>query len=128
VIAHNAKAFDLHFILNRAFLLKLQVEMIMNWMKIMCMRAEHLVFLDSISFLPFALRKLPEAFGLTVANSWYPHYFNTQANLDYVGKIPHISYYRVDEMSANERNEFLAWCEGQKDEFFDNRRVLVSYC
>ena len=30
VIAHNAKAFELHFILNRAILLKLQVEMIMN--------------------------------------------------------------------------------------------------
>ena len=59
----------------------------MNGMKIMCMRAEHLVFLDIISFLHFPLRKLPEAFGLTVAKSCYPHYFNTQANLKYVGKI-----------------------------------------
>jgi hypothetical protein len=33
---------------------------------------EHLVFLDSVSFLPCALRKLPEAFGLTAAKSWYP--------------------------------------------------------
>ena len=36
----------------------------MNGMKIMCMRVEHLVFLDSVSFLPFELGKLPEAFGL----------------------------------------------------------------
>jgi hypothetical protein len=41
VIAHNAKAFDLHSILNRAILLKWQVELIMNGMKIMCMRVEH---------------------------------------------------------------------------------------
>ena len=48
--------------------------------------------------------KLPEAFGLTVAKSLYPHYFNTLANLDYVGKIPDITYYGVDEMSRSERN------------------------
>ena len=65
VIAHNAKAFDLHFILNRTVLMKWQVELIMNGLKIMCMRVERLVFLDSVSFLPFDLRKLPEAFGLT---------------------------------------------------------------
>jgi len=128
VIAHNAKAFDLHFILNRVILLKWQMELIMNGMKIMCMRVEHLVFLDSVSFLHFALCKLPEAFGLTIAKSWYPHYFNTRANLDYVGKIPDISYYGVDEMSASERNEFIAWYEGQKVEVFDIRRVLESYC
>jgi len=99
----------------------------MNGMKIMCMGVEHLVFLDSVSFVPFALHKLPDAFGLTVAKSWYPRYFNTRANLKYVGKIPDI-YYDIDEMSASERNEFLAWYEGQKIEVFDNRRVLESYC
>ena len=89
---------------------------------------EYLIFLDSVSFLPFALRKQPEAFGLTVAKSLYPHYFNKCVNLDYVGKIPDISYYGIDEMSASERNDFLAWYEGQKFDVFDNRRVLESYC
>jgi len=60
--------------------------------------------LDSVSFLPFALRKMPEAFGLTVANSWYAHYFNTRAKLDYVGKITDITYYGDDEMSGSERS------------------------
>ena len=124
VIAHNANAFDLHFIPKRDIFPKWQVELIMNAMKIMCMWVESLVFLDSVSFLPFALRNLPEAFGLTVAKSWYTLYFNTRANLDYIGKIPDISYYGVDEMSAIERNEFLAWYEDQKDDFIDNRRVL----
>jgi len=75
-IAHNAKSFDLHCILNRAVLLKWQPELIMNGMKIMCMKMKHLVFLGSVSFLPFALRKLPDAFGLAASKSWYPHYFN----------------------------------------------------
>ena len=93
-IAHNAKTFDLHFFLNRAVLLKWQVDLIMNGLKIMCMRVEHLLFLYSVHFLPFALRKLPEAFGLTVAKSWYPHYFNVRANLDYVGNIADIVLWR----------------------------------
>ena len=78
VIAHNANAFDLQFTLKRA-ILKLQVELIMNRMKVMCMRVELLVFLDSVSILPLALRKFAEAFGLTVSKkSWFKHYFNTQ--------------------------------------------------
>ena len=52
MIAYNATAFDLHFILNRANLLKWQVELIRNRLKITCMRVEHLVFLDSVSVLP----------------------------------------------------------------------------
>jgi len=66
-IARNAKASDLQFILNRAILLKWRPELIMNGLKIMCMKMEHLVFLDSVSFLPCSLRKLPEAFGLTAS-------------------------------------------------------------
>ena len=128
MIAHNAKAFDLHFILHRVILLKRKVELIMNGLNIMYMRMEHLVFLDSISFLLFALRKLSDAFGLTVSKSWYPHYFNTRANMDYVVKFPDVSYYGVDEISASERLDFLAWYEGQRGVLFDNRHVLASYC
>jgi len=51
-ITHNAKAFDVHFILNRAFLLKWKTEMIMNGLNLMCMKMEHLALLDSVSFLP----------------------------------------------------------------------------
>jgi hypothetical protein len=56
----------------------------MNGLMIMGTRLEHVVFLDSVSFLSCALRKLPEAFGLEVSKSWCPHYFITEENLDYV--------------------------------------------
>jgi len=69
-IAHNAKTFDLQFILKRAIFLKWQPELLMNWLKIICTKMEHLVFLDSVSYLPFSLRNLPEAFVLTASNSW----------------------------------------------------------
>ena len=90
-IAHNAKAFDLHFILSRAVLLKWRPELVMSGQKIILMKMEHIKFIDSISFLPFPLRKLSAAFGLTAAKGWYPHYFNTEENLDYVGSIPDTS-------------------------------------
>jgi hypothetical protein len=89
-IAHNGEAFDLHFILNREIMLKWKPEIITNCLKIISMKMEHLVFLDSVSFLPCALRKLPDAFGLQTIKSWYPHHFNTEENLDYVEPMPDI--------------------------------------
>jgi len=124
----NAKAFDLHFILNSAIMMKCKPELIMNDLKIMCMKMEHLVFLDSVSLLPCPLRKLPDAFGLSASKLWYLHYLNTGENLDYVGPILDVSYYGAAEMSETERREFLAWYEDQKCVAFDNRRVLEAYC
>jgi len=107
-IAHNAKAFDLHFILNRAIMLKWKPELIMSGLKIMCMKFEHLVFLDSVSFLPCALHKLPEAFGMSACKSCYPHYFN-----HYVGPIPDMTYYGVTEMRKRRAKNFLSGTRGR---------------
>ncbi len=124
---HNAKSFDLHFILRRAVLLKWRPELVVSGQKIILMKMEHIKFIDSISFLPFPLRKLSTAFGLTAAKEWYPHYFNIEGHLDYVGSIPETSYYCIDEMSAGERKEFLEWYESRRSLLFDNRHVLETY-
>ena len=47
-IAHNAKAFDLHFILSRAVLLKWRPELVMSGQKIILMKMEHMKFIDSM--------------------------------------------------------------------------------
>jgi len=99
----------------------------MNGLKIMCMKLEHLVFLDSVSFLPCPLCKLPEAYGLTVPKSWYPHYYNKEEILEYMGPVPDVTYYGVNEMGEEEKREFLARYESQKSELFVNRRVLEKY-
>ena len=69
-IAHNAKSFDLHFILSRALLLKWRPDLVMIGQKIILMKMEHMKFIDSISFLSFPLRKLSGAFGLTASTGW----------------------------------------------------------
>jgi hypothetical protein len=79
------------------------------------MKMQHIRFLDSVSYLPMPLRKLPEAFGLSSSKSWFPHYFSTKANLDYVGPIPDIQYLGADEMSEGVRKDFLSWYAEQKD-------------
>jgi hypothetical protein len=89
---------------------------------------EHIKFIDSICFLPFPLRKLSGAFGLTAPISWYPHYFNKMENLDHVGQIPPLEYYGLREMSVGQRTEFLACYDTQKSELFNNRQVWESYC
>ena len=123
-IAHNAKAFDSQFILNRAIQMKWKPELILNGLKIVCMKIEHMLFIDSVSYLPMPLRKVPEAFGLGTTKSWYPHYFNKNTNLDYVEPIPDVSYFRVDEMSMSEKREFMTWYDDQKNKLFDNKLVL----
>ena len=92
------------------------------------MKIEHMLFIDSASYLPMPLRKLLEAFALSIAKSLYPHHFNTKANLDYVGPFPDASYFGAVEMSHSERSEFMTWYDSQKDKVFDNRRILEQYC
>ena len=92
------------------------------------MKIENMNFIDSICFLPFLLSKLYAAFGVTAAKWWYPHYFNTEENLYYVGPIPDMSYYGIDEMSVGERAEFLEWYNSQRSVLLDNKHVLQAYC
>ena len=78
-------------------------------------------------FLPFLLRKLSSAFGLTASKGCYPHYFNTPEKLDCVCSIPDTNY-GIDKMTAGERAEFLALYDTQRSVLSDNRRVLETFC
>jgi hypothetical protein len=126
-MTHNAKAFDSQFILNRAIQMKWKPKLILNGLKIVSMKIEHMLFIDSVSYIPMPLRKLPEAFGLSVTKSLYPQYFNTNTNLNYVGPIPDASYYGDDEMGIFERGKFMTWYVGHKNRVFDNKLVLEKY-
>ena len=122
-IAHNAKAFDLNFVLNGVIQLKWTPDLIMNGQKIMCMKVEGMTWLDSLNYMAIPLRKLAEAFGLASVNSWYPHLFNTAENMNYVGPMPDVSYYGLDQTSHSERKDFLPWYEAKRHELCDNRHT-----
>jgi hypothetical protein len=44
------------------------------------MKIEHILFIESASYQHMQFRKLTEAFGLSVTQSSYPHYFNSKAS------------------------------------------------
>jgi len=108
--------------------MKWKPELILNGLQIVSMNIEQMLFIDSVSYLPMPLRKLLEAFGLVATKSWYPHYFNKDTNLKYVGPIPDVSYFGVDEMSISERRESMTWYDDQKNKVFKNKLVLEKYC
>ena len=92
----------------------METRIIFKRVKIVCMKIEHMLFIDSVSYLPMPLRKVPEAFALDTTKSCYPHYFNKNTYLDYVGPIPDVSYFGVHAMSLSERKEFMTWYDDQK--------------
>jgi len=108
--------------------MKWKPELILNGLIIVSMKIEHMLFIDSASYLPMPLCKLPEALGLSLSKSCYPHYFNSKTNLDYVGPFPDISYFGAEEMSPSERREFMTWYNGQKNKVLDNKLLLQIYC
>jgi hypothetical protein len=133
-IAHNAKAFDLHFVLNRIIQLKWTPDLIMNGMKIMCVKVEGMTWLGSLNYIGMPLRKLPEAFGLASVKSWYPYLFNTAENMNYLGPMPDVTFYGLDQMSHSERKDFLSWSRPSDtscaitDAYCSNTARLTSQC
>jgi hypothetical protein len=65
-MADNAKAFDLLFVLNPLVRMKLLAELlIMNGQKIMCLKVENVIWLESQNYLAMHFTKLPETIGHT---------------------------------------------------------------
>ena len=74
------------------------------------------------------LASLPKAFGIEeLKKGYFPHYFNTPANWDYIGDYPHPDYYSIEYMGSDEREKFLKWHGEQKGDF-NFREEMHSYC
>nr|XP_022308123.1 uncharacterized protein LOC111114127 [Crassostrea virginica] len=130
VIAHNFKGYDGQFILN--YLVRtacITPNVIMNGTKILSMQALDLKLIDSFNYLPFALAKMPSAFGLKeLKKGYFPHFFNTEANQNYVGPYPAASFYGPDDMTSSARTAFYAWYEKQQGKKFNFHEEFLSYC
>ena len=59
--------------------------------------------LDSFNFLPMALEKLPDSFGLTeMAKGYFPHLFNTKENQNTsLPTLPDVKYYNPGGMKSD---------------------------
>ncbi|XP_018570577.2 uncharacterized protein LOC108910461 [Anoplophora glabripennis] len=131
VLAHNSQSFDGQFILNYILTkTDLKPELIMRGTKIISMEVENVKFLDSLNYLPMALSKLPKAFDLgpELKKGYFPHYFNTEANQNYIGLLPPQEYYSPDTMKTEDREKFLQWYEEHKNDEFNMQKDIVEYC
>ncbi|XP_062828202.1 uncharacterized protein LOC134292300 [Anolis carolinensis] len=129
-IAHNSKGYDCYFILRQLVKEKLDVEIIAQGGKLICVTVVGLSikFIDSLSHLPMALSKLPKALGFEDAKGYFPHYFNKPENWDYVGPMPQPECYGVEYMMPAEKAAFTAWYAENQSKTFDMQKELAFYC
>lgn len=130
-IAHNLKGYDGHFILDALSKREGEVKPLMCGWKILKLSWKNITFIDSVSFLQMPLSKFPKAFGLgSIAKGYYPHFFNTELNTNYVGPIPSKEMYGVDNFNIDEHRQFNAWYDRQitQNVVFDNLAELKKYC
>ena len=132
-IAHNAKSFDVQFILKYCVDNTIKPFCIYNGTKIMYMSVKEfdIRFIDSINFINAPLSTFPKTFGLKeLKKGYFPHLFNIPVNQDYVGPIPKKYYYDPDHMKPGVRTAFLKWYQERVDEnyVFDFKKELEAYC
>ena len=113
VISHNSRGYDAQF-LHRFLELRWEPKLIMDGSKILSMVVENFHFLDSLNYLPVNLKSMSKSFNLTCKKGYYPHFFNTTSNLNYVGPYHEPEFYGVDCLLMNA--PYL--CSGMK-----NRKV-----
>lgn len=133
VIAHNFKSYDGHFIMNELMKRDKSVKPVMNGLKILTVLYDNYIrFIDSINFIPIALRKFPKTFGLdNIEKGFYPHLFNTFENYDYVGSIPAMSYFfEYTIKNAFDSLDFVEWHMNYmfSGAVYNNREEMIKYC
>ena len=132
IFAHNFKGYDGRFVLEELFKRKyIGVETVFNGTKIVMIDCGIVRFIDSLSFLPLRLEKLPNAFpsrSITLQKGCFPHLFNKEENYSYVGPWPALVYYQPESKSVSSRRELEEWHASKSQETFHFMDELIRYC
>ena len=129
-IAHNMQGYDGYFIMRHVLERGMKCEPIMRGSKILYMVLQ-INFINSLNFLSMPLSNFPKTFGLSeIKKGYFPHFFNTKENQDYVGPMPSMEMYGPDMMKRESRDEFVNWYHHQvtTHAVFDFRKEIMEYC
>jgi hypothetical protein len=86
---------------------------------LMEIKSINLRIIDSSNFIQGALKEFPKTFGLNeLKKGYFPHFFNTIENQNYIRKIPDTKYYGVNSMKIKERQVFLEWHKQKRKKIF----------
>jgi hypothetical protein len=133
VMAHNFQGYDSYFILQYLRENSVKYDVIIRGAKVLTVSVPmfKIKFIDSLSFIPMRLADFPKIFGLNeLAKGYFPHLFNKKENQNYIGPLPPSPYYYPDGMSSTEREKFMEWHNGLKENsyVFNFQEEILSYC
>ena len=127
------KAYDgvfiMNYILSNLTPKDRQPVVINNGSKIMSIIFNSVKVIDSYSFIPIGLAEFPKAFGnKELKKGFFPHYFNTDENQNYVGPYPPKETYGYRFFSTKKLQEFEEWYSKVSINLFDLRKEFLDYC
>jgi hypothetical protein len=145
ILCHNGAGFDFHFMhevlmarycSNDAGKAAKEISVIDNAGRYLRMSFGRWTFLDSYSFIPEALSKFSEMFGIEeMAKGFFPHFYEPEdgtERLSYEGPLPHYDHFMPDLMSSERRAEFFKWYAEERKQYEHEgwvlREHLERYC
>ena len=133
-IAHNGMGYDYRFIIRWVYEnTQYQPFVIWGGQKIIYLSIKELNirFIDSLSFLTMPLSAFPKTFGeKELKKGFFPHWFNTAENRNYVGAMPPIEMFKPERMNEKSYKEFMEWYAEKEDSGYvwDEAKEMKEYC
>ena len=129
-IAHNSRGYDSKFIVD--WIIKnttLKPKNIYAGLKLMYVDIpQYSIKLgDSLNFLTMPLSAFPKTFGeKELKKGFFPHWFNTVENKDYIGPMPDKKFFKPENFSVKGYEEFEKWYDPEYE--WNHKRELMEYC
>ncbi len=130
VFAHNFKGYDGHFVLRDLWARSFEkFDIIMQGRKVLKIEEGNVKYIDSLSFFQLPLASLPKSFGFEnlVEKGYFPHYFNTTDNQDYVGIIPQKKDFGYEDFMPAAKAKFDEWYDSWTGDW-DFKEEIEKYC
>ena len=134
VIAHNGRGYDFQLIMEYIYKKTSYKPVVVyagSKIMILTIKGLKLRFVDSLNFLTMPLSSFPKTFGIKeLKKGFFPHYFNTKENFNYVGKIPPLRYFGYNNMSEKKREELIKFWVAKRATNYKWKQFdeMKSYC
>ncbi len=130
-LAHNLSSYDSHLVLESFYDNNEKTELIMDGLKLIFLNLSKykIQFIDSLKFVPTALRNFPKAFNLPeVEKGFFPFQFCSPEHFGYVGKTPDLHWfesYSDDEATRAEKRAYVE--QLQRENYVYNLNEELSH-
>lgn len=135
-MAHNLSGYDGYFILQGLVKEGICPKIIPRGGKVLLLSipGKKIKFIDSLLFVPIALRKLPGCFGMSkelLRKGDFPHRMNCEQYMNYEGSMPPKElWWCPDSYTDEQRVDFEDWYAGKVESgyVFNFKNEIVDYC